>query len=271
LRFQISREAQEQFLDACPEFLDAAQAMEAELGTDPSDDWNEAWDAVQRIAKENEAKWTAPNRKLFRQCFTVVDPKANAQPLSNLSAGQRTMLALVADIAIKAVTQNNFLVPRDALGLEDEPLPRVLARTPGVVLIDELDVHLHPKWQRGVVGTLRGLFPRLQFIVTTHSQLLLGEVERESILFLYHENEKTLSWTPDHALGLDANRVLEDIMGVEAREPATTAKLHEMARAIDQEKFADANRLIGELEKQLGDDPELVRARAMMTFLEGKE
>ena len=58
------------------------------------------------------------------------------------------MLALVADLAIRMVTQNNFLVPADVLGPEDEPLPRVLAQTPGVVLIDELDVHLHPKWQR---------------------------------------------------------------------------------------------------------------------------
>ena len=71
----------------------------------------------------------------------------NPQPFGNLSAGQRVMLALVADLAIRMVTQNNFLVPANVLGPEDEPLPRVLAQTPGVVLIDELDVHLHPKWQ----------------------------------------------------------------------------------------------------------------------------
>ncbi len=79
LRFQITTEAKESFLDACPEFLDAVQAIESELGTDPSDDWNESWEAAQRIAEEYEARWTAANRKLFRQCFATVDP--DAQPV----------------------------------------------------------------------------------------------------------------------------------------------------------------------------------------------
>jgi len=76
LRFEITPEAKEQFLDACPEFLDMVQAMESELGTDPYDDWNEVWDKAQRIAGEYDVKWTAANRKLFRQCFTTVDPEA---------------------------------------------------------------------------------------------------------------------------------------------------------------------------------------------------
>lgn len=76
LRFQITTEAKEQFLDAVPDFLDAVQAMESEIGSEPSDDWNEAWEEAQRIAKENDAKWTAASRKLFRQCFAVIDPEA---------------------------------------------------------------------------------------------------------------------------------------------------------------------------------------------------
>jgi len=79
LRFQITTEAKEQFLDACPEFLDTVEAMESELGGDPYDDWNEAWETVQRCAEEQDAKWTAASKKLFRQCFTVVDPEA--QPI----------------------------------------------------------------------------------------------------------------------------------------------------------------------------------------------
>jgi type I restriction enzyme M protein len=79
LRFEITSEAKEQFLDACPEFLDFVQAMELELGTDSNSDWNEVWDSVQKIAEEEEAKWTASNRRLFRECFTTVDP--DAQPV----------------------------------------------------------------------------------------------------------------------------------------------------------------------------------------------
>lgn len=79
LRFEITSEAKEQFLDAMPQYLDVVQAVEAELGSDPYDDWNEVWKTVERLSKEQEARWTASARKLFRQCFTTTDPEA--QPL----------------------------------------------------------------------------------------------------------------------------------------------------------------------------------------------
>jgi hypothetical protein len=108
-----------------------------------------------------------------------------AQPFANLSAGQRTMLALVADIAIKAVTQNNYLVPHDELGPDNGSLPRVLTDTPGVVLIDEIDVHLHPRWQRRVVEDLRTTFPRIQFVATTHSPFIVQSMRTEELRNLH--------------------------------------------------------------------------------------
>ncbi len=82
------------------------------------------------------------------------------QPFSNLSDGQRALLAMVGDIAQKAATLNP--------SLEDT----VLMDTPGVVLIDELDLHLHLVWQRRVIEDLRRVFPRIQFFATTHSPFL---------------------------------------------------------------------------------------------------
>jgi type I restriction enzyme M protein len=76
LRFQLTDEGKESFLDACPEFLDAVEAMEHELGTEPYEDWNEVWTEAQRIAKEADIRWTVAEKKLFRQCFTMVDPDA---------------------------------------------------------------------------------------------------------------------------------------------------------------------------------------------------
>jgi len=76
LCFQITDQGKESFLDACPEFLDAVQTMEIELSTEPYDDWNIIWAKVQPMAKENDVKWTAASKKLFRQCFTFVDPEA---------------------------------------------------------------------------------------------------------------------------------------------------------------------------------------------------
>ena len=88
LRFQITDEAKESFLDACPEFLDAMQAMETEIGTDPSEDWNESWESAQPIVADYDAKWTAANRKLFRQCFTTVDPEAQPVIAKHGKAGR---------------------------------------------------------------------------------------------------------------------------------------------------------------------------------------
>lgn len=101
LRFEITEEARERFLDACPELFDALQAVQDALGTEPLLDWNQAWNAVQQVFKSlpeavegwaKGAKGTA-QKKIFRDCFTVVDPEAApviakhhaSDPLGNLS------------------------------------------------------------------------------------------------------------------------------------------------------------------------------------------
>ena len=121
------------------------------------------------------------------------------------------MLALVTDLAIKMVTQNNFLVPANVLGPDDEPLPRVLAQTPGVVLIDELDVHLHPKWQRGVVESLRSVFPRLQFITTTHSPFIVQSLREDELINLQGQSVRQLG-------KLSVVQIASGLMGVERPE-----------------------------------------------------
>lgn len=84
LRFQITEKARERFLDTCPELFDALQAVQDRLGSEPLLDWNQAWDAVQQVFKTlpddaegwaKGAKGTA-QKKIFRDCFTVVDPEA---------------------------------------------------------------------------------------------------------------------------------------------------------------------------------------------------
>ncbi|WP_374439245.1 AAA family ATPase [Pseudomonas panipatensis] len=84
-----------------------------------------------------------------------------ARPFSLLSDGQRCMLAMVGDIAQKAAKLNPHLGGK------------ALALTPGVVLIDEIDLHLHPRWQQHVVEDLRRTFPNIQFICTTHSPFII--------------------------------------------------------------------------------------------------
>jgi predicted ATP-binding protein involved in virulence len=85
-------------------------------------------------------------------------------PFNLLSDGQRSMLAMVADIAYRMAQLNPHL------------LENVTLETPGVVLIDELDLHLHPKWQRKVIENLQKAFPKVQFIATTHSPFIIQSV-----------------------------------------------------------------------------------------------
>lgn len=90
-------------------------------------------------------------------------------PLHLLSDGIRTILNLVADIAYRMAVLNPGL-------LQD-----ILQKTPGIVLIDEIDMHLHPAWQRRILGDLCRLFPQVQFIVTTHAPSVLVNVPNEQI------------------------------------------------------------------------------------------
>ena len=98
--------------------------------------------------------------------------RSGTLPFANLSDGQRSMLAMLADIAQKALTLNPQLGKK------------TLKQTPGIVLIDELDLHLHPRWQLSLVETLRSTFPKIQFICTTHSPFLIQSLRSGEELLL---------------------------------------------------------------------------------------
>jgi predicted ATP-binding protein involved in virulence len=102
-------------------------------------------------------------------------------PVSNLSDGIRNMIGLVADIAHRAARLNPHLREKAAL------------QTPGIVLIDEVDMHLHPEWQQLVLPSLQEAFPLLQFIVTTHSPQVLTTLRKENIRILTHNDDGTWS------------------------------------------------------------------------------
>ena len=108
----------------------------------------------------------------------VLSISEQSHPFANLSAGQRMMVALIADIAIKAVTQNPHLVVDDSPAGDRDRLPNVLRQTPGLVLIDELDAHLHPRWQRRVVDDLKNTFPGIQFVCASHSPFVIQSLEQ---------------------------------------------------------------------------------------------
>lgn len=101
-------------------------------------------------------------------------PIHGALPLSMLSDGLRNMVVMVSDIAFRCIKLNPHFGEKAAL------------KTEGVVMIDEVDMFLHPAWQQTVIGSLREAFPKIQFIVTTHSPQVLSTVSKECIRVLKH-------------------------------------------------------------------------------------
>ncbi len=130
--------------------------------------------------------------------------------VSQLSDGIRNSLGLVADIAFRAVQLNPHLGARAAL------------ETAGVVLIDEVDMHLHPSWQQVFLANLRVAFPRLQFIVTTHSPQVLTSIDAESIRVLHQyrdeesgKQETGIRHVEWQTKGVASSDLLAEIMGVD--------------------------------------------------------
>jgi predicted ATP-binding protein involved in virulence len=190
----------------------------------------------------------------------VLSIQGASQPLDNLSAGQRMLLAMVADLAIKAVTQNAYLLPPDELGADDDPIPRVFAMTPGLILIDEIDVHLHPIWQRRIVADLKKMFPAIQFVCTSHSPQVIGELQPEEIR-LMHEGQIS---QPALSFGMDSNWVVEVIMGGSKCDPQVKTRLEGVFKLISDKKLADAETAALNLRGEIGNSDELQRAVSMI-------
>ncbi len=163
--------------------------------------------AILRCLPEAEQMRFAPTRKEAVVAFR----RRGEQPFSNLSDGQRNVLALVGDLAVKAVKLNH-----ETLGDE------TLVRTPGVVLIDELDLHLHPTWQRVVLENLRTTFPNLQFIATTHSPFIVQTLREGELVMLEGQPIPEVG-----NRGIDA--IARGLMGV--KHPETSQRYLEMKDA----------------------------------------
>jgi predicted ATP-binding protein involved in virulence len=217
--------------------------------------------AILRCIDEANDIWFDPDREQM-----VLSIQGQPQPFDNLSAGQRMMLALVADLAIKAVTQNAHLLPPDELGPEEMPLPRLLRETPGVVLIDELDVHLHPRWQRRVANDLKTTFPAIQFVCTSHSPQVLGELRREEVRLIGPEGVTQ----PSVALGADSNWILDHVMtGAVSETDAARTLQRETEDALETGDLPAAEAALEALRRLLdGETGELVRLESSLYALE---
>lgn len=168
-----------------------------------------------------------------------------------LSDGERGILALVLDLARRLAQANPEL---------DNPLDGK-----AVVLIDELDLHLHPIWQRSVVEKLTRTFPKCQFIATSHSPQIVGEVSPESIIILENNH---LPCRPHQSLGMDSNWVLQFLMGTVDRNAQVSQELNYISELIENEQYDQAEVEINQLRDQIGDFPDLVKLQTRLDRLQ---
>ncbi len=171
--------------------------------------------------------------------------------LDQLSGGYRAVLVLAADLARRMAQGNPHL---------EDPL-----KSEAVVLIDEIELHLHPEWQQRILGDLRRTFPNAQFIVSTHSPQVLTTVAPEHIRELVVEDGRVTIREPSaHTFGAEAGDVLDAVMGVDERPPRNefVELLNRYTWLVDagDGESPDALALRAELERLSPTDPALHEA-----------
>ncbi|MDE5191306.1 AAA family ATPase [Citrobacter freundii] len=157
--------------------------------------------------------------------------------LNQSSQGQKTLISFVADLTRRLTLLNPYL---------ENPL-----NGQGIVIIDEIELHLHPQWQQSIVSSLVKTYPNIQFIITTHSPQVLSTVERNSIRQIYETDDGTLDIkTPIfQTRGVQSTDILEKIMGTNSIPDVKEARDTDMFFSLLQEKRKkEAEELLIQLE-----------------------
>jgi len=180
----------------------------------------------------------------------VVTKEGHELAVNQLSDGEKCLLALVGDLARRLALANP--------GAPD-PLDGA-----GIVLIDEVELHLHPRWQHQVVGQLARTFPGCQFLITTHSPAVLSHVENGAAFLLRNEHGDVKVYALD-PYGRDANDLLEDVFGTLPRAGEVENDIQRLFRLIDDEKYDEARALLQSLKERVDpNDPAFTRAQVML-------
>lgn len=166
-------------------------------------------------------------------------------PLQMLSDGYRNVIKIILDIAARMCILNPYLKGE------------ALKKTPGIVLIDEIDLSLHPTWQRRIVGILKELFPKIQFICATHSPFIIQSLEEGELITLDQPLDSEYS-------GEGLEDIAEDIMGVVLPQYSEKKrKIYEVSQeyfaalrdAKTQDEIEKLGKRLAELEAEYSENP----------------
>jgi predicted ATP-binding protein involved in virulence len=208
----------------------ASRARSQELERNDEEHWGPRLKGIQQAVDSvlEDERWSQFAYSYDYEELSMVHPDHGRLAVSQMSDGVRGVVSLVADLAFRCMRLNSPM-GEDAI-----------LETKGIVLIDEVDQHLHPGWQQRILQSIRKAFPNIQFIVTTHSPEVLTTVESRQIRIL--QDGKCFA-APPGALGAESHRLLHDVLGLKDPRPPipAVAELKEYLALVDQEQW-DGNR-----------------------------
>lgn len=187
----------------------------------------------------------------------LIDKDGTSLDIKQLSDGERSMVVLVLDLARRLTQANPEL---------EEPLKGGRA----VILIDELDLHLHPSWQRTIVDKLTRTFPNCQFIATTHSPQIIGEVKPPGLTLLVRDAEqKIVVYKGRQGYGLRSGWILKHLMGTPPRPEVSQPWIKRIEEALEEGDLLAARERLEKLRDMLPSvDDEITYLEASINNLE---
>lgn len=175
-------------------------------------------------------------------------------PFLNLPAGYKRLFFMVLDIAYRSFLLSNGTT----------------TNLPGVVIIDEIDLHLHPELEQSVLSRFQKTFPSVQFIISTHSPLVLSGVENkpENLVYSMQVENNIRSLTVHRTYGIDANSLMVENMQASNRTEAVRSKIQAIEECVSAKELTKAKTLLSELEQKTEPtQSDLVRLRAIINRL----
>ena len=187
----------------------------------------------------------------------IIEKNGESLSINQLSDGEKCLLALIGDLARRLALAN----PN-----EDNPLNGT-----GIVIIDEIDLHLHPSMQRSVMENLAKTFPNLQFIITTYSPQVIGSADDFKIFFLSKGlvDEDTIRENTATLFGKDSNLILEEYMGTSSRDAEIQHTLDQLFDFLSKKDLSNSKKIYNYLVKILdSSEPLLIKADFLIKRME---
>ncbi len=243
----------ERFIDALRSIVDEDIELRKQTQRNDGKELQFVKDAIEKFIPEYS------NLRVRRQPHPRMELTKGSETLDieQLSDGEKNIIALIGDIARRLVIAN----PNSDAPLESE----------GIILIDEIDLHLHPKWQRSILPSLQIIFPNCQFFISTHSPQVISSVKPKDIFVLEYINGKIESFKPDESYGMSIDRVVELVMQDYSRPDNVREKLENLYILIERKRLDEANRLLDALKVDMPTDPEVIRAEIIIRTMEKKD